>query len=1224
MGAELGRISGPLLSANLLRNGVDLAFETNLLYFDVTTGRVGIKTDAPSQPLSINGTSNIPTLTVVTQSDIANLTFVSNKIQNVIDNIYIRPNQSVDPRITASKISTLNLAVSNSLIENITNNSDINLNPNGTGQVVFTTNKVYVDGNLHATGDITWDGTVSFGNSDTDSVTFNSEITSDIVPNTTEFYDLGTTLKKWNTLYSVDVNVDSIVLDNLTINNIDLTLPIANTIYVSVNGSDSNIGNHEHATFRTLAHALSVAVSGDEIIIFPGTYQEIFPLTVPVGVTVRGAGIRSVTIEPTVGTNNKDAFLLNGETTIEFLTVQNFFYDSINNTGYAFRFAPGMIVTTRSPYIYNVTVRTFGSVTSPSDPMGFNQGDAGRGALLDASVAGPTSREAAGLFYSGTFLVPNADGITITNGARCEWLNSFTYFANRGIYITQGTLGFASLGVKFGGEMRSINSANVYGNFGAVADGANTLGYLIGHNFGYIGSGADSQNDYGLVIQSHEIVELNNGTLYYDSMDHKGDYRVGDVLYINQETGEVSFTAQAINFAPNGSIVFEGTGSGVSIDASTVQINNIRIYNNTIDSVIGPVNLLAASTTTTLNTDVFVTGSFSITGDAVVKGNIFLGNDELDTVAVYPELTQTIEPDITNTYTLGKGGVSPKLWRTAFLTLTNIDNVIQLTNNTLSTLTTNTDIELIAAGTGKVQVATTNVDITNNLTVEGATSLTNVLIPVSVSSNIDLVGAWNHTGASDRTGNTDITGDLTVNGTNTVQFEDVAVYTNILKTTLSNNNLTFQANGTGIVKVLTSDVEIENDLDVLLTGYFGSVTGVGTLTATEFTTGNIAITSNDITTTAPNWDLELRANGIGKIVATKNVLISNNLTVDGTVTINGNSELVATEIVGVTTIVGDIEQTGNIDLTGNITSVRNITGASYLRSSNVNISTNIISATETNEDINFTANGTGGVVLDSRLKITDSIISNVWAGATTDLQKRIVLTPNGTGNTVINSNKALAIPTGNNTNRTLANLGEIRLNSTSLLFEGQSNGGVVSFKDIYDNDRNTYITAELTPGANDNIIRFVNNTVVKATISSTTLSTDVVHVDDILLSGNTVNNRISGNNLVLTPNGTGAVVLDGIPFKSNQIINTANSALTIVSTGTGYVKFAGTGAVVMPRGPTGDRRLTPELGEIRNNTTLDYMEVYNGTAWIPAVGTLGAASLSEVLDIMDLWSLVLG
>ena len=40
----VGRISGPLLSKNLLRDGVDLAFETDLLYLDVTTGRIGINT----------------------------------------------------------------------------------------------------------------------------------------------------------------------------------------------------------------------------------------------------------------------------------------------------------------------------------------------------------------------------------------------------------------------------------------------------------------------------------------------------------------------------------------------------------------------------------------------------------------------------------------------------------------------------------------------------------------------------------------------------------------------------------------------------------------------------------------------------------------------------------------------------------------------------------------------------------------------------------------------------------------------------------------------------------------------------------------------------------------------------------------------------------------------------------------------------------------------------
>jgi hypothetical protein len=42
----VGRISGPLLAKNLLRDGVNLAFETNLLYLDVTTGRIGINTSS--------------------------------------------------------------------------------------------------------------------------------------------------------------------------------------------------------------------------------------------------------------------------------------------------------------------------------------------------------------------------------------------------------------------------------------------------------------------------------------------------------------------------------------------------------------------------------------------------------------------------------------------------------------------------------------------------------------------------------------------------------------------------------------------------------------------------------------------------------------------------------------------------------------------------------------------------------------------------------------------------------------------------------------------------------------------------------------------------------------------------------------------------------------------------------------------------------------------------
>ena len=52
----IGRISGSVLKSNLTRNGTDLAFETNLLYLDVTNSRVGIGTSEPSTALHVNGT----------------------------------------------------------------------------------------------------------------------------------------------------------------------------------------------------------------------------------------------------------------------------------------------------------------------------------------------------------------------------------------------------------------------------------------------------------------------------------------------------------------------------------------------------------------------------------------------------------------------------------------------------------------------------------------------------------------------------------------------------------------------------------------------------------------------------------------------------------------------------------------------------------------------------------------------------------------------------------------------------------------------------------------------------------------------------------------------------------------------------------------------------------------------------------------------------------------
>ena len=53
------KISGELLESNLIRNQ-DLSLNTNLLYVDVSNGRIGIKTDSPGNfALDVNGNTRI-------------------------------------------------------------------------------------------------------------------------------------------------------------------------------------------------------------------------------------------------------------------------------------------------------------------------------------------------------------------------------------------------------------------------------------------------------------------------------------------------------------------------------------------------------------------------------------------------------------------------------------------------------------------------------------------------------------------------------------------------------------------------------------------------------------------------------------------------------------------------------------------------------------------------------------------------------------------------------------------------------------------------------------------------------------------------------------------------------------------------------------------------------------------------------------------------------------
>ena len=888
----IGRISGPLLKANLLREGVDLAFENDLLYLDVNNSRIGINTDAPQYDLDVNGTINTPGIEVTNFANIGDINITGRTISTTQPTLNLG---TADNVVYQNKLIIDNIDLENNVISTNVTNENLEFAPNGTGTVeVFADTNVY--GDVTATGNITADGNITLGDADTDNVTFNAEIASNIIPDITNTYSLGNSTKKWAEVWSENIYAGTIEADSIIADGIDLALRQGNILYVAENGDDTYSGDHPNDPFGSISHALSQATSGDTVHIYPGTYTEIFPMTVPTGVSIKGHGLRSVKVTPTTDTRYNDAFLLNGETTIEDLTVANFFsngnlfipsnsnagtttmnvgvapfahtyvsggiinilgndetitaatYDhttgelvlthtgifaapvggftfisglifSCNgdtrvfpDNGYAFRFATDFEVTTRSPYVRNVTVLTAGSTTSVSDPRGFDAGDAGKGAYVDGAYATENSREAAMLFHAVTFITPGVDALTATNGARIEWLNSFTYFADKGLYVYDSNDGLSGVGktrIKlsgitgtfaagntvtftssdastvanitvesvdgdilvvdgkttaligfdftpqsisngagatatsivnldlqdFGAEIRMIGSANVYGNYGLYGDGPGVIVYAIGHNLAYIGNGKESSNQTGTVIQTNEVVELNDAKIRYNSVDHKGDFRVGDLFHVNQEDGTVTFSSSSVNIATTDGLIINTGGSTTTITGNKLETGNLRLSGNTIESLSGNITLDSFSGTvkvdstsglqlpsgTTAERPTGVEGIIRYNTDT----NLYEGYDgnwislngvsdlDLDTY-ITAELTpgandDTIRFYINNTLVTTIDDTKLSTPRVE------VDDIV-IDGNTISTSTADTDLILNGNGTGEVvfdNISIKNSTITN-------------------------------------------------------------------------------------------------------------------------------------------------------------------------------------------------------------------------------------------------------------------------------------------------------------------------------------------------------------------------------------------------------------------------------------------------------------------------------------------------------------------------------
>ncbi len=1237
----VGRISGPLLKANLLRNGVDLAFETDLLYLDVNNLRIGIKTNNPSHDLHVDGTTRTQILEATTSAVIGQTTVSGSTISTTNNQLNLLP-AGAAAVVYQKKAVVDSIDIENNSISINQADTDLELEANGTGKVkVFS--DMQVNGNIHATGDITADGDIIIGDSDTDSINFVADVASNIIPDVTDFYNLGTSSKRWKELHVDTIRSDTLVLiDDLQVDGVSLDTRPGNMLFVGTNGDDTLSGTHQNDPFRTVKHALSQATSGTTILIYPGIYQEIFPLTIPVGVTLKGVGLRSVKIVPTPATIDKDAILLNGETTVEDLTIADYRFNSTNNTGYAFKFASNFTVTSRSPYIKNISVITQGSTTTVSDPRGFLAGDAGKGAYLDGSIATASSKEASCLFHSVTFICPGVDAITATNGVRIEWLNSFTYFAEKSLYGFSGSTGFAGQG------KTSIRLENLTGTITAGdvltyydTDGTTVLAtanvdsvapdgkiFLSGKATGFVtaeerggktitangdaklstaekkfGTASltlDGVGDYAF-IQANSDFAFGTDDFTIDGWFYRSNTALTTILDFRPQSGSTPYhqlnlsSTGVLRYAVNGATVITGTtlalNSWVYLAISRVSGNTKLFVNGTQSGLTyADTNNYAVPYSLTIGTTNIISNPFAGNIDdlRIIKGvGTYTANFTTPTTraTVTPETVLMARFDGDNNSTVFEDDVV-------------YAQDVRSNNGAVATKISLTDFSDFGVEVRSIASAS----IYGNF---GAVGNGVGVVMYLIGHNMAYIGTQYRT---------DNDNTYVVQANEVVTSNNAKIYYSSVdhKGDFRVGDLFYVDQANGTVNFTSATFNLSSSQGITLTD--GS--NITYLDGNKIETGNLRLSGNTLESITGDINIDAAS---AQINMNTNVNISGNLDVTGNVTIGGNI------------IIGD-QNTDSINFVGGITSdilpnANNTydVGSDLLRWKDVyayqvnvgdlTIANNSITTPVTNGNIEISANGTGHLSIDN-LEIENSEIRSI---SNTD----ITLTPDGSGIVIIDSSVSLKIPVGASGDRPLTpQSGMIRFNTTLNRYEGYNGTSWVFLDGISDLDGNTYVTAELTPGANDNTIRFYSNGSVVASVNQNGFTIPKINVDDIVIDNNSITNTASS---VLNIQTSGSVTVNDFSLSGTTITNTVNNSITsFVTTGTGYFRVPGTGAMVIPSGTTFQRPGNAVTGMMRFDTVNNRLEVYDGTTWISAAGSAVGITRPEAEDIAVGIALIFG
>ena len=711
-----------------------------------------------------------------------------------------------------------------------------------------------------------------------------------------------------------------------------------------------------------------------------------------------------------------------------------------------------------------------------------------------------------------------------------------------------------------------------------------------------------------------------------------GNINKGSAWIVDAPTTPVVFGTSNISFAlfSQTQVYSANTAAGISLTGTVFSAkvdNNTTAFDGGGNIIVkAGANLttpnIGAATGTSLSTTGTITGgnlatggTVSATGDITgfnitAVGNLVAGNisGNVQGNLILPgSNTQVIFNDngvanassgftfdkTTNTVTAGNISTGGTVTATGTITGGNV-----ATGGTVSATGNITGGNAIAVGGFFDNISVTANVTTGNLITSGSggniTGGGNIIVSGYISTTSSVVGASLRTGGTvSATGN--ITGGNVITGgsvdaTNTITGGNIATGGTVSAAgtaTVGNVATGGTVSATGNITTATflvapnaviGNISLSGNIDVANVNVSANASVAGNVTGGNLFTGGII--SSTGTVTGGNL-------ATGGTVSATGDITGANISAIGTFSATGTANvgnLVTQGIVSAigTVTGGNVETAGQISATGNIVSAANIGAANFNTSGNVSATGNVIAS-------NFIGNISGNLSAP---------------GANTD----VIFNDNGTANatngfTFNKTTNAVSI-VGTATVGNLATGGQV------------SATGTVSGSYLYSSGEVSAAGNVVASGNVNAVTNFVNAGAVLASgrvEAGTTMSA----------AGN-----ITGANLILTTGyidgvAAGRITVNGSSIDTDFAVNGSGSANVLyIDAGTAtasfgnstqtvnsLVSFNSTNSIRIPVGNT-VQRPTGVTGQMRFNTTINAMEVYNNSQWVP----LGATEFTLITD----------